>query len=349
MSKELFILGAGFNLDANKYIDPKNYYFLPSANDCHNPPLEWETKQLPCAYPKVDDLVHACFGPGIDLEKSAEKLFTQAYKNAEWIPLERLVDIIQAADYYIASNIIYNSCTPYMKFFQHFKESHFISYNYDCLAELHLQILNHWHPRHGFGIEALYFRNPIIKGQNFIPMHIVSSIVLHLHGSLYLYPIESYLSTADATGTRWLTLRSHPRFIFDPDSLSDAYPKFVRPVPGHDYVHPVARFIPPIFDKSMHLKETYYELLIKRAIQLLHKATTVISIGYSFAENDSQSYDTLLKKLFNEDKKLLVISPSADQIVHKIKAKYHSYSPSVISIPMTFSKWVAEGFPRGTL
>jgi len=349
MSEELFILGAGFNLDANKYLDPKNQYLLPSANEYYNPPLQWETEPLSCSYPKVNDLVHACFGLRVDPKTSAEKLFTQAYKKADWIPIERLVDIIQAADHYIASKIINYPSTPYLKFFQYFNGSHFLSYNYDCFAELHLQKLHRWHPLYGFGMQVQYSHSQSVIDQDVSLQNVGSSIVLHLHGSFYLYPIETDISPADINGTRWLTPRPSPRFIFDPDTLCDAFSGFTRPELDHGYSPPVARLIPPIADKSSSLVAKYYNLLIERAVNLINEASCLISIGYSFAENDSESYDILLKRLFEKGKKLLIVNPSSDQIVYKIKSRYRSYSPSVYSLPLTFSQWAEKGFPRGTL
>lgn len=348
MSNILILLGAGFNLDANSYLPPADRFSIPSANVCHNPPLDWERNPIPCSYPLVKDLLPACFGPKVDPELSAEKLFSEAYRRAEWIPLNRLVDIIQGADHYLAARMACRTDTPYATFFQKFKKANFLSYNYDCLAELHLLSQGRWHPKLGFGMKTEGSYSIALGDQVQAPLENESAIVLHLHGSLYLYPVETNISEADGSGTRWFTLRSRPRFLFDPDSLCRDFPAFPRPELDPGYSPPASRFIPPISDKESSLEATYYRLIAARAAELLREASVVISIGYSFAECDGPSYDTLLKQLFTEGKSLLIVNPSADQVVPELVGRYSIYSPSIQSIPLTFAQWVAADFPRGT-
>ncbi len=348
MAEPVFLLGAGFNLDANALIpssdvsDPRRVVGLTHEN-----PQPWELEPLPLRYPIVSELVHSCFGPDADLSQGTEKLFTEAYSRSDWVVLRRLTTIIQGADHYIATTIAKDDCSVYSRFFNRFKNSIFFSYNYDCLAELCLQAQGSWNPQSGFGVHAEVWKHGFPMGPE--PMEYLGSSteIFHVHGSLYLYPVLSDLSPPDRDGMQWLTMRSNPKFLFDPDSLGSSFPSYERPIPDHGYLLPEARFIPPIADKADSIEQDYYKILFDRAMKRVHDANRLVAIGYSFAASDRSSFDSFLRDLFSRSGTLLVVSPSAQEITNRLQRDYHRYKPNIDSLSMTFAQWVNKNYPKG--
>jgi len=307
----------------------------------------WELADIPLRYPTVNELVQYCFGPDVTIPEGAEKLFTDAYARNDWVVLKRLTTILQGADHYIATPLSLRE-SAYSRFFNRFMDSAFISYNYDCLVELFLQQRGRWNPQSGFGVNAEAYKPAFPIGPELHGYLGASVEVLHIHGSLYLYPIESDLSTPDQHGTQWLTMRSSPRFIFDPDSLGASFPGYSRPLAVHGYSAPEQRFIPPIADKAESIEQAYYRIVTQNALERIHDSDRAIAIGYSFASSDKPSYDSFLRELFSRSGILIVIAPSSQLIAERLRLDYRSYSPTIEYLPMTFSQWDNAGFPRGS-
>lgn len=347
MANPVFLLGAGFNLDANSLL-PSSDVSEPGrvVGLTHECPKPWELEPLPLRYPTVTELVRSCFGPDVDLAQGTEKLFTEAYSRSDWVVLCRLTEMLQGADHYIGT-VLSGQDSVYARFFSAFPDATFISYNYDCLVELFLQAQGIWNPQSGFGVKAEAYRPNFPDGLEPLGDLGPSIEVIHVHGSLYLYPVNSDLGPPDRDGTRWLSIRSQPRFIFDPDTLASSFPRYSRPAPGHGYAIPEERFVPPIADKAESIEQDYYKILFGRAAEQAHKSSRLIAIGYSFAVSDRLSFDPFLRDLFSRSGSLLVVSPSAQDISMRLRHDYDTYSPRIESLPMTFSQWVNVGYPKG--
>jgi hypothetical protein len=348
MGETVFLLGAGFNLDANSIL-PSVDFSQPGrmVGLTHDNCPSWELADIPLRYPTVNELVRYCFGPDVDLSLGAERLFTEAYSRSDWVVLRRLTTIIQGADHYIATPLA-GKDSVYSRFFSSFAKSTFISYNYDCLAELCLQAQGSWNPQSGFGVPAEVWKHGFPMGPE--PMGDLGSSteIFHVHGSLYLYPVLSDLNPPDRDGMQWLTMRPDPRFLFDPDSLGSSFPRYGRPSPGHGYSVPEERFIPPIAEKAESIEQDYYAVLFGRAVERVRTSHRIIAIGYSFASSDRPSYDPFLRELFSHSGSLLVVSPWAQDLSMRIMRDYQSYSPIIEFLPMTFSQWVNAAYPKGS-
>ena len=347
MAEPVFLLGAGFNLDANVLV-PSSDVSEPGrvVGLTHENPQPWELEPLPLRYPTVMELVRSCFGPDADLSQGAEKLFTEAYSRSDWVVLRRLTTILQGADHYIGTILAGNE-SAYTEFLHAFPNAAFISYNYDCLVELLLQAQGTWNPQSGYGLRAEVYRPGFPTGPEPLGDLGPSAEVIHVHGSMYLYPVISDLGAPDRDGTRWLSMRTRPRFLFDPYSLGSSFPHYSHPAPVHGFATPEERFIPPIADKAESIEQDYYKILFGRATERVRESGRLIAIGYSFASSDRLSFDRFLRDLFSRSGSLLVVSPSAHNISMRLRREYDTYSPSIESLPMTFSQWVDAGYPKG--
>lgn len=345
----VFLLGAGFNLDANALIPDSPTIDQPGRviGLTHDSSWDWEQLPLLLKYPLVTDLVSACFGPDADLSDGAEALFSSAFAASDWVVLKRFVTILQGADHYLARKMTILQASPYLRFFKDFGSTKFMSYNYDSLAEIHLRSLGLWHPASGFGFEVEAYTNGFPGAPIRYKNDIASTIVLHLHGSLCVYPIEFDISAAEGHEGQWLTLRERLRCVFDADSLGLDFQPFVRPGLCHGYRTPEQRVIPPIINKAESLEAAYFRTIAQQACDLIDDAQTLVAIGYSFADSDAISYGPYLTQLFSRGKELVVVGPSAIKSVLRLKAKYPLHSSSISSLNLTFAQWVEAGYPKG--
>src|SRR5439155_15461888 len=88
----LFLLGAGFNIDANREAGPV--------------PNRYYREQIDCGYPLMADVLKLCFGlDHLPEGKSIEDLFSDALQISNYKPMETLVDRLMAADYYLAHKL----------------------------------------------------------------------------------------------------------------------------------------------------------------------------------------------------------------------------------------------------
>ena len=120
----LFLLGAGFDIDANREAGP----VLDS----------YSGGRIDCGYPLVADVLKLCFGlDALPMGKSVEDLFADASRNRDYEPLKKLVDRLMEADYYIPQKLISSGTSnSYRQFFEKFHGTHFLTFNYDSLPEI---------------------------------------------------------------------------------------------------------------------------------------------------------------------------------------------------------------------
>jgi hypothetical protein len=91
----LFLLGAGFNIDATREAGP--FYGNSICAGLY---------EIQCGYPVVADVLKLCFGlTQLPSDKSVEDLFSEALHTGDYKPMEKLVDRLMEADYYIAHRL----------------------------------------------------------------------------------------------------------------------------------------------------------------------------------------------------------------------------------------------------
>jgi len=344
MVKEIFLIGAGFNIEANAYVFGQGRTTGLSAQCMHANAPSWERLLVPSRYPLVGDLRRTCFGPDAPTDVSVEGLFQAAYSLHDWVPLHRLAEIISAGDHYIGAPLAKRGNTAYAAFLESFPEADYLSFNYDSLIEFHLRVRNRWNPCEGFGLHAETKKTRV--SSHYSETELASSqIVLHLHGSLCLSPIESDIHSAPPGGLPMLTLREHPRLIFDPESLAGDFAPYQVPDLEPGYIQPVSRFVPPIPGKEEGLEQDYYRILLARAHDLVGVAQRLTAIGYSFAPSDSGSYHDILLKLFKAKKELVIVGPEAEECSVRLSREFETFRPRIRPISVTFGSWVRAGFP----
>ncbi|HEY7337210.1 MAG TPA: hypothetical protein VH639_20130 [Bryobacteraceae bacterium] len=175
-----FILGAGFNIDA-----------ISEAGPFFGESLWGERYQIECGYPLIADMSRLCFGTEHrpDESKSIEVLFAEAIERGDYRPLTIFANCLRKADYYIARRLaVCNKANSYARFFRDFKGSHFLTFNYDSLAETFLFQLGIWNPRDGYGVSVEAGLPP--AAEEFASRE-SRALVLHLHGSLCIRTSET--------------------------------------------------------------------------------------------------------------------------------------------------------------
>ncbi len=215
MNAPLFIIGAGFNRDANAEAGPA---------------------RLPSVYPLVGEIAQICFGfndppPG----GSVEQLFHDAIASRNHTPIDILCDTLMQADYYLTERLAAeDSRNSYRTFLDHFPASHFLTFNYDSLIEILLFAAKRWRPEDGYGVpvdarlEAIQTPPPRVSSQN---------LVLHLHGSFCVYASEFFVNwtSSGRSHTGVIEHRDTPLFRFDPDSITHRFFPYRREPPDQSY------------------------------------------------------------------------------------------------------------------
>lgn len=316
--KSVFIVGAGFSLAANARFELSNNRYAK-------------------CYPLARDLGVECFGASWDAAYDVEHAFSVAINTGVRFPIEKLIKLIQTADYYLGSQEAKDPLSVYGKLLEQFPNVQFISFNYDSLLE---QVLLHrglWNPCDGFGVPVTTGEPQKVAGQS----EKSKAFVIHLHGSILLYPVEFSFSLID--NTRWMTELDEPQFRFDPHNLSDCFEPFTHaPRDSLDYKAPGNRVIVPVMDKSDALRERYIKMVYERACSLLQSAEQVIAIGYRFAECDRLSFDPLLEVMMDRRLPLLIVAPDAANTANDIGKLYPSLT--IDAVPLTLKEWAASGF-----
>lgn len=321
MENAVFILGAGFNADARRHIN---------------------TIDEIVSYPMVDDLASKCFGLAtIPRGTSIERLFQNAIDNRERAPLDNLCLSLMKADYYLSDPVAHGEKeTPfYREFLQAFPDSNFISFNYDAFLEILLLRSKEWRPDDGFGL-------PVRVEQSTSPAnHGIPDrsrrLVVHLHGSLYVYTQEYQFSPPDQAGTRWMNSLQEPVFLFDPDSAAHRFYPFQRVQPELHYEFVYDRIIAPVPNKASALKNAFVRKSFENAIGFLSSADLVIAIGYRFNPADEASYVQLLSTLREQRKTLRVVTPDAREITTRLTTQFQIECEP---IQCRFTDWARTGF-----
>ncbi|HKW88745.1 MAG TPA: hypothetical protein VJN21_08310 [Candidatus Acidoferrales bacterium] len=327
----LFLFGAGFNINANQEAGSIINSYYGSA--------------IPCGYPLVSAILKLSFGLDKAPEgKSVEDLFARALEVRDFKPMEALVDRLMEADYYVAWKLSTNgSRNSYQKFFDHFNEANFLTFNYDCLPEIFLPRRDRWFPEDGYGVRVQAELAPLAKQATRTRS---SSLVVHLHGSSCVYTIESDIKGNPVGEIAELLHLDEPLYAFAPDSIGNCFSRYrgVMSVTGR--MRPDERVIAPIPDKSEHLKQAFIQKGYSVALPLIRQAGVLIAVGYSFNPYDRSSYHRLLQALGeSEERTLLLVSPEAGELSERISKEYPALS--VRSVAKTFGEWGADSFRLG--
>jgi hypothetical protein len=317
----VIIVGAGFSLAANRQ-------FVGDA------------AQHGQKYPLIGDLAATCFArpiPTADIERS----FAAAIESGQHGPIDRLVQAIQAADYYVGWQEANAPDSPYTRLLDRFPDAQFISFNYDAL-EFVLMKRGVWSPIDGLGVRAEVGTSRGGSGTRVAPS---KTLVLHLHGTTLLYAVEMDYTTetGDHRSMTWMKQRKEPRFLFDPDALGHCFPHLERAEPGLAYRSPDHRIIGPVPNKARSLGVPFVTAVYNRADSLIRSAARMIAVGYRFAACDRQSFDRLLATAAHARVPTQIVSPDAAHVVRDVLSvqpnlKVHPTSAS-------FEDWARVGFP----
>jgi hypothetical protein len=327
----LFLIGAGFNIDATREAGP---VYGNSIYIGHH--------QIDCGYPLVADVLKLCFGlDELPTGKSVEDLFSDALQLGNYKPMERLVDRLMAADYYLAHKLATSEQSDsYWKFFEKFDGSQFLTFNYDSLPEIFLSQTGRWYPEDGYGVAVA---TRLAFGVKLSANEKSASLVIHLHGSACVYTIESEIVGNPVGGIAQLVHRAEPLYAFDPDSTSHCFPRYDRVVSSTGHIRIDERVIAPVPDKSEGLKEAFIRQSYAKALPLVRQAGSLIALGYSFSPYDRVSYNPVLEALaHSHGRTLLVVSPQARELAKRICAEYPDLR--VRPVEKTLRGWAADSF-----
>lgn len=320
------LVGAGFSFEANKYMDVKD---RPYAKP----------------YPLVGELAAECFDSSYDLSRGVEASFQEAIDRRDSAPIRALAERIQTADHYVGNRVAQLADSEYVRVLSTFECPTVISFNYDCLLELMLHKGRMWTPVDGFGVTCQAEVDRRYQSADSPPT--TSQIqVVHLHGSLYLYPLEfeNYRDPGDRIDIIRATADEVSRF--DPDVLGMSFIPFQSGAQGQNYMHVDQRIIVPTPNKATSLKDRFVKAAYSSATESVSRATVVLSIGYSFADCDRASYAPLLDSLVGGGGRLVVVDPSADEIVSRLESAWAGLPIS--AIPLTLGKWADSGLDLPT-
>jgi len=267
---------------------------------------------------------------------SIEDLFQKAIDDHDPTPLSELCDAIMIADHYLTD---FNENSIYQKFIRAFRNSNFISFNYDVFLEILLLKSKEWRPEDGFGlpVEVDFFRDPSSFG---IPRR-SRRFVVHLHGSLYVYIQEFCILPPEHGGIEWMKMLPEPRYLFDPDCVGDRFCPFKRGLPNLFYEHVFERIIAPVPNKASSNKNPFVKKSFEKAIELLSSARAVIAIGYSFNPADEASYKILLSTLKKQKKALTIINAQAREIAGRLSDRFNI---ECRPIQCSFFDWAQRSF-----
>jgi len=327
-----FLLGAGFNADANTLVGPYRARSLyGEAYDIRQP------------YPLISELGAIAF-PGEAIVSFEERL-ASAITAGDHTPVARMVDALMRADHYTGARLHESDAANiYDRFFDWCGPTSFLTFNYDAFVELRLFRAKRWYPHDGFGLPVQVTTMPgVTDVSNWRSTH----RVLHLHGSYLLYSVDFALSPPDSGNVRWISRRARPEFLFDPDALGTHFFPFERVPPSYGYRHPDRRIIAPVPDKTSGLGEDFVRECYDLARAQVTDSDRLFAIGYSFAECDRRSFEPILDALSGgRHRSVTIIDPDAENIVGRLRAAYSGeYQP----IPWRFRDWARLGFPESAV
>jgi len=326
MTSIVFLLGAGFGVDA--------------ASEAGNP----IAASHPARYPLVSDLGKMCFGlDTLPADKSIEELFQESIATGDLDPIETLYDLLMEADYYITPVLrpdSDHSDNTYLRFLRDFPSAPLLTFNYDSLPELLLLSVRSWRPDDGYGVAVQLGGTPI-QDTSLVPERSVRP-VLHLHGTLCVYPVISYIQPGPRLGPDMLRLKDAPDFVFDPDAL--AFVPFEGVPAGHGYKHIPDRVIAPVPDKAEGLKSKFIKAVYSQAKAMVTRATQIVVIGYSFNPHDHTSYAPLLAAATG--RRVFLVTPEAHCLLERLAEDYPRIHWEGASL--SFRDWVRNGYPGVT-
>lgn len=319
----VFLIGAGFSIGANGLVSPN--------------------ERAGAAYPVASDM-GKCFGGQYNLSLGVEQAFLTALGFRDHGPGKALIDLIQSADHYIGSRVAAMRDSPYHNLVRLHPDATFLSFNYDCLLEQLLFNKHLWNPEDGFGVTTKMNLHPRAAENDTIARS--SRIrVLHLHGSLYAYPVEFETYKRSDCDLLLLCERNSLEFRFDPDALERAFYPFKRIPPDIHYRLPYERIVFPIPDKSEKLEQRALKLVYDIAQKCIEAAGEVITIGYSFAKYDELSYRPLLSTLAQTSKcQLTVVDPNASIIAAHLEGEFPQLK--IVPVSIGFADWIEQSTDR---
>jgi len=213
-------------------------------------------------------------------------------------------------------------------------------FNYDSLVEAFLLRLGCWYPHDGYGVPVEVGLFPTAAG---LAHGNSTSLVLHLHGTLYLYTSEFETQRKPDDHIALLVERDRPRYIFDPDSAASIFTPYEQAAFHLGHVPPEHRIVAPVRDKAHGLKEAFVRETYAKALGLVRACETLVAIGYSFDSHDRSSYDPLLQALGeSRDRALFVVSPDASKLVKRLRGEYCYLT--VEPLEETLRSWAAASF-----
>jgi hypothetical protein len=327
----VFLIGAGFNRDARRYVTRgasiENRY------------------EIDCNYPLVTDLAQECFGRDLRESESIEELFAAAVKVGNFVPLQRLCDALMKADWYIARRLTepYAAGNPYMSFLDRHRGCHFLTFNYDSLLEILLLRLRAWCPIDGYGVPVRAKIDPPAAARSAVRRS--SSYVLHLHGSLCIHTRSFEFVPKQGSDVEWLTQMETPEFMFDPYSIARLFLPYRGMARKPESFVPIEeRVIAPVPSKAEGLTEEFIRRVHLCASDILKSSPLLVVIGYRFNELDGPSYDLLLRAFSSvAQPRATLISPDAGMLKARLTRSY----PEILWEPFdaTFADWANADFP----
>ncbi|MGA7749171.1 MAG: hypothetical protein WCA63_03400 [Gallionella sp.] len=329
----VFLLGAGFNCDAAAEAGKTKTDVLDSIG-------------RPARYPLVGDLLEPCFGlKDLPPNKSIEDIFQESIESGDRKPLEALYEWLMALDEDIALRLRRKGShddNAYTKFLGKFRASPLLTFNYDSLPELLLLSERSWCPMDGYGVEVQADKVTIRRGEQ--PVEKSLRPVLHLHGSLCVYPVTYGFEKRLGSDTSWM-VDLPPKFKFDPDALGNLFHPFEGVHHGLTRTPVHERVIAPIPDKAEGLEGEFIKAVYGKAVNFLSAASQIICIGYSFNQHDQHSYAKLLHAA--SGKSVLVVAPDSESLIERLATEYPEIEWSAQN--MSFANWVSSDYPGAKL
>lgn len=314
-----FLIGAGFNADAAAEVGR-------TAN---------------ASYPLTRDLLKPCFGlDALPPKLSVEDLFGRALDERNLDPIRVLSDLLMDADGDVAFHLRQGAgCddNAYLTFLRHFATSSFLTFNYDSLVEILLLSLDRWRPDDGFGTRVRIELPPYPPT---LP-HRSTNLVLHLHGSLCVYPEKYTLVPGPSRNYEMLVARGEPLFAFDPEAIACCFFPFQAALPEGRYHYLDERIIAPIPNKAQSFTNVFVTDVYRRAAEVLQQVDLLVTIGYRFSPYDRYSYGPLLAG--TSPRRILLVAPDAPDLAGRLRADYPIFNWD--SAPYMFRTWVRAGYP----
>ena len=332
MNDPLFLIGAGFNVDA-----------IHEAGPVYGNSIYAGCYVIDCGYPLVADVARLCFGLAqAPTDKSIEDLFAEALEGGSYAALQKLSDRVMDADSRLAEQLASSGTSNcYREFFERFPEANFITFNYDSLVEIFLFRMGRWYPEDGYGL-PVEVELAHLKPTEFTAMR-SKSLVLHLHGTFCVYTSEFEIKPDFGDSIPWLNRLERPAYRFDPDEISFCFTPYRGMMSNTGYVRIEERVIAPIPDKASQLNQPFISETYDKACSFVRKSGTLVVIGYSFNRNDAASYDAILRALAqSRERKLILVSPQAIELAAKIRAEYNSLQ--LKPIDKSFKDWAGDSF-----